>query len=1123
MSTLPFIISLWNARGLRNVTVHDALSHVSNSYVLLITETWLYSHSILPTNWKQIHAYGRKVVGANNRGEEGLCALINPICPYRVVQLPSLNNYVLSIKVGDIRLHCFYLPPSMPDEQVIIILDSIPLLPNTFLCGDFNARIGELVGDYNSNPRGLTFLTWLQDRQLYCLNQSLSFGIPTFSTNRAKTVVIDGVSTKVDSEISSIIDLFVTNIEPSSLLNSTLDIKSNLSLSSDHSLMILSFDIESSLLISDPNEASSMAPRRLWNLSRFGKPDIQKKYRSSFQTLVAPLQETLTELVSSPPITYPPIDALNDSLNDCIYQSLDASIGTTPSRPSHWKKYWTQEIQNAVQLRDDYYRRWRQSKPGIDKGLWWGKHNAANKAFRSLVQKAKRRSWKEFCNKLQSNFSKATKVLSRIKKRHGTSASFSHNEGPTKALELMSSHLSSVYNGSSLPSNRIPNVVCDDTLPYDCPDNTFDIDDIKYNIKRMSTGKSPGPDHIKSEMLLPLVDLISPVLCSLFKMCLQWGYTPLLWRQATVFPIYKKGDSSDPANYRPISLTSVLRKLFERVIYYKIVNNSPPLDVAQGGFRDQRSPLDQALCLHDLMHDYFLVHHHYPSVAFLDIKSAYDTVDRRIVWQSLYKTTSFSRPILWLLMNMFDDVSISVLLSNQSSSSFVPVTGLLQGSVLSPHLYSIYINTLPGVLRQVASDKTSTVTLPGDSNPIPLNCLLFADDVAIFGTKNEVQSMLNLAAQHSLDLGYRWNPSKCAVLNAPSPTSSSSLNFYFKLYDVALPTVDQFTYLGMEFNKKGLHGPGILEKRSAGAIKTMALLTSVGANRNGYSLLFCSRLYTCFIRPKIEYGLAISKLTHPNKTALDALQNKLVRMFLGSSHVNVAKHITCLPAMSHRYNSLVTRYAVRSDYLPDDSLVVLLRDSLRRTRLVDGLKQNPYYLALPDPRPTAATFLKSHFQKQWQAFFDKQLVSWQRSKKMVLLRACRPSTSKPDPILFLKINKSARSRLVRWRLGSFTAMARNECPCQDFGAIITRDHFLTCRSIDPALFESLPVAPPGVHRIDYAINQLPNKSSLPPPAFWPDLLTILWLIDTLCHPSKNIPADPHPGTSWLNYPRPNGS
>jgi hypothetical protein len=374
-------------------------------------------------------------------------------------------------------------------------------------------------------------------------------------------------------------------------------------------------------------------------------------------------------------------------------------------------------------------------------------------------------------------------------------------------------------------------------------DSLFSVEELVFHIKKLPNRKAPGPDHIKAEMLKAVAELLAPVLSLLFLVCFQWSYTPLIWRQAQVFPIFKKGDADDPANYRPISLTSVMRKLFEISLSSCLYEHSPALDLAQGGFRPQRSPLDQALCLHDLMHDYFLAHHHYPVVAFLDIKAAYDTVDRRVIWDAL-ANSSLPRAVLGLLVNLFDDVSISVLINNHSSAAFAPATGVLQGSVLSPHLYSLYINSLPGLLRSTASATASKVSPPGTMSYVPVNCLLFADDVAIFGSKYEVQEMLDLAADHSKSLGYRWNPTKCAVLNAPSVTSSTSTNFRLTLYGVALPSVDEFTYLGMPFSKKGLFGPGILAKRSGGAIKTMALLNSVGVNRNGFSLLLCARLYT---------------------------------------------------------------------------------------------------------------------------------------------------------------------------------------------------------------------------------------------------------------------------------------
>lgn len=1099
-----FVFSLWNANGLQEKTIQEPLSHIPESQLFFITETWLYGSQIIPTNWKQYHMYGSKVPNANNRGRDGIAAFINPTCPYSVIQLPSPNRYTLSLKVNNIRIYCLYLPPTLDNTQVIDILNNIPLSQNTIICGDINARMGAILGDHNSNSRGRCVRHWIENNQLNILNSSLAYGIPTWNGIRRNT------------NTQSVIDLFITNMNLSMLGNATIQVESELSLGSDHRLLTLSFDLEAT---SEDNQHESeetcATPRRQWNLYKLGWKKRTTKYRSTFLSNVTPVMNTLASLTNNPPESRPDIDAINDDINNCLYHALDTAVGEKRYQSSTWKKYWTQELQDLATIRDQRYSRWRHAV-GIDKIYWWDLHKEANKNFRRAIQKAKRESWKKFCDSLEHNFSKATATIKNIKRRHSSTTSFAHEDGPAAAADIMSRHLASIYQGNVLPQERpVYNLEPLQQLPHTTPDSTmFSEDNIKYFIKQLPRRKAPGPDHIKAEMIKPLGGLITPILSALFKICWQWSYTPLIWRQATVFPIFKKGDAKDPANYRPISLTSIIRKLFEKVLYYSVSIAAPPLDVAQGGFREQRSPLDQALCLHDLMHDYFLTHHHYPSVAFLDIKSAYDTVDRRIVWKALQESENTPPALLGLLINMFDEVKVSVLIGNHSSEPFEIATGLLQGSVLSPLLYSVYINSLPKVLRQAASSSSTMVHVPGETRPTPINSLLFADDVAIFGNRHEVQHMLDIASDHSYTLGYRWNPKKCAVVNAPSPTSSTTLNFEFILYGEKLPRVEEFIYLGVPICKKGISGPSILEHRSAGAIKNMALLTSVGVHRNGFSLLLCARLYKMFIRPKIEYGIAICNLNSVTIKSFEKLQDRLVGMFIGSTHTAVAKHILVIPGMVHRYNSLVTRYALRSRYLPDDSLVVLLSKSLRYCRLNAGLKNNRLYRTLPTPLPETDGEIKQHCDGYWQKYCDEQRDKLARQNKQVLLRACRPCTTQPDPILYLPMNKTSRSRLVRWRLGRFTSMARQECPCADGGVLLSRDHFTSCRAIDSSIIDELPIAPQGVNRIDHAINKLPTKSTDDPPEFWPALLTILWLVDTLCHPLQNIPEDPSPISSW---------
>lgn len=96
--------------------------------------------------------------------------------------------------------------------------------------------------------------------------------------------------------------------------------------------------------------------------------------------------------------------------------------------------------------------------------------------------------------------------------------------------------------------------------------------------------------------------------------------------------------------------------------------------------------MDQARCLHGLCLLHKRFHHSPPVLAFLDMKSAYDIVDRSVIWNAL--EPHLSPPLLSLLKCLFDDVSVEVLLSNVVSRRLFPVTGVLQGSILSTFLYS---------------------------------------------------------------------------------------------------------------------------------------------------------------------------------------------------------------------------------------------------------------------------------------------------------------------------------------------------------------------------------------------------------------------------------------------------
>ena len=117
-------------------------------------------------------------------------------------------------------------------------------------------------------------------------------------------------------------------------------------------------------------------------------------------------------------------------------------------------------------------------------------------------------------------------------------------------------------------------------------------------IKVLNLNKSVGPDEVHPRMLFELVGELSEPLAYLFNRTLKEGKIPDDWKKATVSPIFKKGVRNRAANYRPISLTSIVCKLMEKIVKQAILKHlveNSLLSSKQFGFLSGRSTITQLL------------------------------------------------------------------------------------------------------------------------------------------------------------------------------------------------------------------------------------------------------------------------------------------------------------------------------------------------------------------------------------------------------------------------------------------------------------------------------------------------------------------------------------------------
>ena len=152
-------------------------------------------------------------------------------------------------------------------------------------------------------------------------------------------------------------------------------------------------------------------------------------------------------------------------------------------------------------------------------------------------------------------------------------------------------------------------------------------------IKELSPNSAAGLDGIPSSLLINCASEIAPLLRKLLTSSFSKGYIPSSFKRAAIVPTFKSGDKCLPGNHRPISLTSVICKVYERIIRKQVFSflcDKNCLNDTQHGFRSRRSCLSALLDVYDeVMH--MLNGDSIVDMTYLDFSKAFEKVDHGIL------------------------------------------------------------------------------------------------------------------------------------------------------------------------------------------------------------------------------------------------------------------------------------------------------------------------------------------------------------------------------------------------------------------------------------------------------------------------------------------------------------
>ena len=303
-------------------------------------------------------------------------------------------------------------------------------------------------------------------------------------------------------------------------------------------------------------------------------------------------------------------------------------------------------------------------------------------------------------------------------------------------------------------------------------------------VSKLKTGKASA-SFVKAEHLLHGSPKLIVHLHILFNAMIQHSYVPTEFLNGVITPLIKdsEGNHSDPTNYRGLTLGVVFSFMFEHAVLLKI-GHLLTTDCLQFGYK-RRHSISHAVFSVKSCIDFFTSRGSSVIAAFLDCSKGFDKIDHSGIFTKLMKR-NIPLCFLNIIIYWYSNLSSTVKWNSALSFSFPVRSGVRQGGVLSPHLFSVYLDDLFKILKE---SKVGCYVMN-----LFVSAVIYADDICLLAPcRSALQTLLNACENYGIKWCLSYNPTKSKTMVFGNSQPIKPLQMYGR----ELQFVQEIKYLGV--------------------------------------------------------------------------------------------------------------------------------------------------------------------------------------------------------------------------------------------------------------------------------------------------------------------------------------